>query len=142
MDQRRDEQMVFSVRASLLELSWPTCQSLILSPSAPCDVTTFSNASHSHFLAAATTNLELLFLNSMTGSVVRQAPTPSVVTQLQFSHSVLLSGSSDGFLRVHDPRTGMGRAGAAESVIKSHMGSIQGLQTVGNFAFTIGMGER
>lgn len=111
-------------------------------PSAPCDITTFSNASHSHFLAAATTNLELLFLNSMTGSVVRQVPTTSVITQLQFSHSVLLSGSSDGFLRVHDPRTGMGRAGAAESVIKSHTGSIQGLQTIGNFAFTIGMGER
>lgn len=133
--------MVLSVRASLLELSWLTCE--YLSPSVPCDITTFSNASsHSHFLAAATTNLELLFLNSMTGSVVRQVPTTSVLTQLQFSHSVLLSGSSDGFLRVHDPRTGMGRAGAAESVIKSHTGSIQGLQTIGNFAFTIGMGER
>lgn len=104
---------------------------------------TFSNTSHSsHFLATATTNLELLFLNSMTGGVVRQVPTTSVVTQLQFSHSMLLSGSSDGFLRVHDPRTGMGRASGAESVIKSHVGSIQGLQTIGNFAFTIGMGER
>jgi len=78
----------------------------------------------------------------MTGSIVRQATTPSLVTHLQFSHSFLLSGSSDGYLRAHDPRTGMGRAGGAESLVKAHYSSIQGLQTAGNFAFTIGLGVR
>jgi PAB-dependent poly(A)-specific ribonuclease subunit 2 len=77
----------------------------------------------------------------MTGSIVRQAPVPSI-THLQFSHSFLLSGSSDGYLRVHDPRTGMTRASGAESHVKAHFSGIQGLETAGNFAFTIGLGVR
>jgi hypothetical protein len=55
---------------------------------------------------------------------------------------MLLSGSSDGYLRVHDPRTGMGRTGATENAVKAHSSSIEGIQTTGNFVFTIGMGER
>ncbi|KAF8894503.1 ubiquitin carboxyl-terminal hydrolase-domain-containing protein [Infundibulicybe gibba] len=103
-------------------------------------ITTFSDTSGStHLLAASTAGQELLFLNALTGSVIRQAPTPSVVTQLQFSHSVLLSGSSDGFLRTHDPRTGLGRA---ESHVRAHSSGVQCIQTSGNFVFTIGLGER
>lgn len=55
---------------------------------------------------------------------------------------MLLSGSSDGFLRIHDPRTGMIRSGGAESLVRAHFSGIQGLQSTGNFAFTIGLGER
>jgi hypothetical protein len=89
----------------------------------------------------ATTTPEILLLNSMTGSVVRQATTPSVITDLWFSHSVLLSGSSDGFLRTHDPRTGMTKEGG-ESLVKAHYGGVQGIQAGGNFLFTIGWGMR
>lgn len=104
---------------------------------------TFSNTSNnSHVLAASTSNLELLLLNSMTGSIVRQTPTTSLITHLQFSHSFLLSGSSDGFLRIHDPRTGLRREEGVESLIKAHISGIQGLQCFGNFAFTIGWGMR
>jgi len=55
---------------------------------------------------------------------------------------MLLSGSSDGFVRVHDLRTGMGRAGGAENFVKAHARSVEGLKTSGDFVFTIGMGER
>ncbi|KAF8163190.1 ubiquitin carboxyl-terminal hydrolase-domain-containing protein [Crassisporium funariophilum] len=109
----------------------------------PTEIITFSNTSHtSHFLAASLCNLEMVMLSSMTGAVIRQVPTTSVLTHLELSHSVLLSGSSDGYLRVHDPRTGMGRVGASENLVKAHSSSIEGLQTAGNFVFTIGMGER
>jgi PAB-dependent poly(A)-specific ribonuclease subunit 2 len=84
----------------------------------------------------------MVLLSSMTGSIIRQVKTISPLTHLELSHSILLSGSSDGYLRVHDPRTGMGRTGAAENLVKAHSNSIEGIQTVGNFVFTIGMGER
>ncbi|KAF8797918.1 hypothetical protein BYT27DRAFT_7246743 [Phlegmacium glaucopus] len=109
----------------------------------PTDVVTFSNTSHtSHFLAASLVDLEMVFLSSMTGSIIRQVKTTSLLTHLELSHSMLLSGSSDGYLRVHDPRTGMGRTGTTENLVKAHSSSIEGIQTAGNFAFTIGMGER
>ena len=78
----------------------------------------------------------------MTGATIRQVQTSSVLTHLELSHSFLLSGSSDGYLRVHDPRTGMTRTGSAENLVKAHARSVQGLQATGNFVFTIGMGER
>lgn len=111
--------------------------------SSSADITSFSNNfNSSHILAAASMTSELLILNSMTGSVVQEIRTASVLTHLQFSHSSLLSGSLDGFLRVHDPRTGMSRSGGAESAVKAHANSIEGLQTSDSLAFTIGMGER
>lgn len=76
----------------------------------------------------------------MTGTVVRQTPTPSLITQLQSSHTMLLSGSADGYLRTHDPRSSSTRSG--EAIVKAHSIGIQGLQTTGNFVFTIGLGER
>jgi hypothetical protein len=105
-------------------------------------VTTFSNASNNtHYVAVSTATPELLLLNSMTGTVVRDVPTPSMLTHLQFSYSSLLSGSSDGFLRVHDPRTGLGKE-EGESAVKAHVSGIQGLQAGGNFIYTIGFGMR
>jgi hypothetical protein len=85
----------------------------------------------------------MLFLNSMTGNTVRKVPTPAVITHLQFSSSALVSGSADGYLRLHDPRTGMARScGGEHKVVKAHQCSIQGLQTTGNYIFTIGHSER
>jgi hypothetical protein len=111
--------------------------------SAPSNVATFSNTYHSsHSIAVSLTSMELLFLNSMTGRNVRQIPTSSLLTHLVYSHSSLLSGSVDGFLRIHDPRTGATRNGGAESLVKAHIGAISGLQATSNFIFSIGMGER
>lgn len=85
----------------------------------------------------------MLFLNSMTGNVVRQVPTSSIITHLHFSSSALISGSADGYLRLYDPRTGMARSGGSEhKAVKAHQCSIQGLQTTGNYIFTIGRSER
>jgi PAB-dependent poly(A)-specific ribonuclease subunit 2 len=84
----------------------------------------------------------MVFLNPATGTPIRKVSTTSVLTHLEHSHSMILSGSSDGFVRVHDLRTGMGRAGGAENLVKAHARSIEGLQTSGSFVFTIGMGDR
>ncbi|KAF9453246.1 hypothetical protein P691DRAFT_801586 [Macrolepiota fuliginosa MF-IS2] len=109
----------------------------------PTTIATFSDAvNSSHSLALSTTGLEMLFLNSMTGNVVRQVPTSSVITHLQFSSSALISGSADGYLRLHDPRTGMARLSGEHKVVKAHQCSIQGLQATGNYIFTIGHSER
>ncbi|KAF5324935.1 hypothetical protein D9611_004584 [Ephemerocybe angulata] len=106
-------------------------------------VSSFSNVYHAgHSIAVSLLNLELAFVNSMTGTTVRQVQTSSILTHLQFSHSSLLSGSAEGYIRVHDPRTGVTKNDAAESVIKAHSGAVTGLQSTGNYVFTIGMGER
>ncbi|KAF8628478.1 hypothetical protein AX15_003989 [Amanita polypyramis BW_CC] len=106
------------------------------------NITTFTDATNvSHHIAASTVDSRLIFLNSMTGGSVREVVTPSLITQLQFSHSVLVSGSSDGYLRLHDPRTGMNKPNA-EGSVKAHLSGIQGIQTTGNFILTIGLGER
>lgn len=85
---------------------------------------------------------ELAFISTMTGAVIRQVQTASLLTHLELSHTFLVSGSSDGYVRVHDSRTGLTRSGGAENLINAHARSIQGLQAVGNYIFTIGMGER
>lgn len=111
--------------------------------SAPSSIAAFSNTYHAaHTIAVSLTTLELLFLNSMTGRTVRQVPTSSMLTHLLYSHSSLISGSADGYIRIHDPRTGMTRNGASESLVKAHIGAISGLQATSNFIFSIGMGER
>ncbi|EFI28391.1 PAB-dependent poly(A)-specific ribonuclease subunit PAN2 [Coprinopsis cinerea okayama7 len=110
---------------------------------APSNIAAFSNTYHSsHSIAVSLTTLELLFLNSMTGRTVRQIPTSSMLTHLLFSHSSLISGSADGYIRIHDPRTGVTKNGASESLVKAHIGAISGLQATSNFIFSIGMGER
>ncbi|KAF9001875.1 ubiquitin carboxyl-terminal hydrolase-domain-containing protein [Cyathus striatus] len=108
----------------------------------PNAIVSLSDTSMSHQLAIGLASSELLLLNSMTGASIRQVTTTFVPTQLQFSHSSLLSGSTDGYIRLHDPRTGLVKSGASEKCVKAHVGSIQGLEIINNFAFTIGMGER
>ncbi|KAF7970658.1 hypothetical protein HWV62_23300 [Athelia sp. TMB] len=104
--------------------------------------TTFSNtASGSSSLSVATTSPEILEVNGATGQVIRNTPTPSIVNHLQYTHSCLLSGSSDGVLRVHDDRSAT-RRGHGESSVKAHHDGIQGLQSSGNLVFTIGWGLR
>ncbi|KAF9532295.1 ubiquitin carboxyl-terminal hydrolase-domain-containing protein [Crepidotus variabilis] len=112
-----------------------------LRPSA--DILTFSNAPPSSTgLAVSLISLEIGFVSLMTGTMIRQVQTSSLLTQLELSHSALISGSSDGYIRIHDPRTGMARSGGAENLAKAHPRSLQGLQVAGNLIFTIGMGER
>lgn len=105
-------------------------------------IASFSNTTNSHIIAASTSNMELLYINSTTGSISRQVPTPSVITHLEPSHSMLLSGSADGYLRTHDYRANTNRSGGAEGLVRAHSNGIQGLQTAGHYAFTIGLSER
>uniref|UniRef100_A0A0W0F3U7 PAN2-PAN3 deadenylation complex catalytic subunit PAN2 n=1 Tax=Moniliophthora roreri TaxID=221103 RepID=A0A0W0F3U7_MONRR len=105
------------------------------------NITTFASSSFPG-VAASTVDMELIMLNAMTGTVIRQLQTPSLITNLEFSHSLLLSGAADGYLRTHDPRTGMIRNDGSESSVKAHYSSIQGLETIGNFVFTIGLSLR
>ncbi|KAJ3968349.1 ubiquitin carboxyl-terminal hydrolase-domain-containing protein [Lentinula raphanica] len=99
-------------------------------------------ANSSTITALSTSGSELLLINAMTGNLLRQTTMPSIATHLEFSHNTLLAGSADGYLRAYDPRTGTVRNGGAESTVKAHYGGIQGLQTSGNFVFTIGMSLR
>lgn len=81
----------------------------------------------------------MMLVNSFTGAEVRRISVPSTVTHFQFSPLYLLSGSLDGYLRAHDPRTGMKKSeGGAELSVKAHSSGIQGLQTSGNYVYTIG----
>jgi hypothetical protein len=107
-------------------------------------VTAFSNAStSSRILAAASASPELAFLNDLTGDVVQKSTVPSIVNHMQLSHTFLLSGSSDGYVRTHDPRsTGRRIEGGAEGSVFAHAGGVQGLQASGNYFYTIGWGFR
>ncbi|KAF5379932.1 hypothetical protein D9757_007171 [Collybiopsis confluens] len=108
-----------------------------------CDETIMGFASSSTITAVSTSNSELLLINAMTGNLSKQVTTASIATHLEFSqNNILLSGSADGHVRAFDPRTGTTRGGSSESSVKAHYGGIQGLQTVGNFIFTIGMSLR
>ena len=105
-------------------------------------MTTFSNTiSASPNIAAATNVPELLLINNSTGSLVRQWSAPSLITHLVSSHTLLLSGSADGFLRTHDVRVGK-TADNSENSVKAHAKGIQGLEVSGNLVFTIGWGLR
>ncbi|KAF9567565.1 hypothetical protein CPC08DRAFT_703099 [Agrocybe pediades] len=109
----------------------------------PANVVTFSNTpSASSFLVASLDTLEMVFLSPATGAAIRKVSTTAILTELHLSHSMIISGSADGYVRVHDPRTGMGRTTASENFVKAHARSVQALETSGNFVFTIGMGER
>src|ERR1700733_1994811 len=124
MDERRYEQVVLSVCSGshLNDSSSRHCN--YSHPST--NVTSFSNTANSHVVAASTSNMELLYINSTTGSVARQVPTPSIITQLEPSHSLLLSGSADGYLRTHDYRTSTSRSGGAEGLVRAHSNGILG----------------
>ncbi|THV07954.1 hypothetical protein K435DRAFT_815204 [Dendrothele bispora CBS 962.96] len=105
-------------------------------------VTTFASSSTSPNVAVATINNEILLLNAMTGTVSREIQTPSLVTHLELSPSFLLTGGADGYLRTYDPRTGTTYNNGSENAVKAHYSGIQGLQTIGNFIFTIGLSLR
>ena len=91
---------------------------------------------------ASLDNSDMVLLSPVTGAAIRNIPGASIVTHMNLSHSLLIAGSADGYLRIYDTRSGVTRAGGAESTTKAHARSIQGLDTAGNFIFTIGLGER
>ncbi|PSS06529.1 hypothetical protein PHLCEN_2v3677 [Hermanssonia centrifuga] len=102
-------------------------------------ITTFSNnSSNGPVFFACTAAQELLAINSQTGDIVRKSPAISIYTHLVNAPNVLLSGSSDGYVRSHDPRTSTSTINA----IQAHASGIQGLQANGNFIYTIGLGMR
>lgn len=57
------------------------------------------------------------------------------------SHTFLLSGSADGYIRTHDVRIGK-KGDFSESSVKAHMKGVQGLEVSGNLVFSIGWGIR
>jgi hypothetical protein len=91
----------------------------------------------------AATSTELLFLNGVSGAVIRRAPSSTIIEHLHYSHTVLVSGGSDGYIRTHDPRTGLKRDNTgSESSIQAHFAGVAGIQTNGNYVYTIGWGLR
>lgn len=103
-------------------------------------ITSFSNTpSSASSLAVATAEPELVLLNTMTATPIRQSSTPSVITNLHLSHSLLVSGSADGYIRTHDMRTAMVKE---EGSAPAHSSGIQGLVSSGNFVYSIGWGMR
>jgi hypothetical protein len=109
------------------------------------NVTTFSAESSANSeIALSTTSPEIVFVNALTGIEARRIATTSMITHLLFSHSTLVSGAFDGCVRLHDPRTGLRKdsKGGSNATIKAHNGSIQGIQSAGNYLYTIGYGVR
>ena len=105
--------------------------------------TSFSNASGTgRGLAVATDAQELIYLNELTGDVIRRTNVSGIINQLHFSHSLLLAGSSDGYIRSYDPRNLSRRADSAENSAYAHAGGVQGLQSSGNYVYSIGWGYR
>ena len=134
--------MVFQVRVcSLAALS-----DRVNVPRAPASsiVTFASHPNNSHTLISVTSASELLMLNTTTGNPIRTLSSPAELTHLHFSHSLLISGSADGYLRTHDVRTTMRRddGAAGEHSVKAHLGGVQGLDSAGNFIYSIGWGLR
>lgn len=87
---------------------------------------------------ACTAAQDLLTINSQTGDVVRTNQAISIYTHLVNTHSFLISGSSDGFIRTHDTRS----PNDVLNSVKAHVSGLQGIQAGGNFIYTIGMGTR
>ncbi|KAF8919283.1 PAB-dependent poly-A-specific ribonuclease subunit PAN2 [Mucidula mucida] len=100
-----------------------------------------SSTTSSNVIGVSIVGPELLLVSPATGTVVRQCQVPSLITHMEFSHSSLISAGADGYLRNHDPRTGITRA-AADSSVRAHPSGIQGLQISGNYIFTIGLQSR
>ncbi|TCD70609.1 poly(A)-specific ribonuclease [Steccherinum ochraceum] len=102
-------------------------------------VTAFSNNSpNASVFYACTAAQELLAINSQTGDVVRKTSAMSIYSHLVHTHSLLVSGSSDGSVRTHDTRSG----NTILHTTTAHLSGVQGLQASGNFIFTIGAGIR
>jgi PAB-dependent poly(A)-specific ribonuclease subunit 2 len=99
-------------------------------------VSTF--AQEGHTLVAVSDKAEFLVMNTKTGTVGRQMPCPPQVVNLHVSHSLVFSGSSDGLLRTHDLRGSMKRNSGTELSVRAHQGSIQAIESSGNWVYTIG----
>lgn len=100
-------------------------------------------AQRGNTLVAVSNHAELLVLNTTNGTVTRTIPCPPQVVHLHASHSLLLSGSSDGLLRTHDLRTPMKRTfGSGENSVRAHQGSIQAIESSSNWIYTIGWSSR
>lgn len=140
MGQRRNEQVVLSVG---VHLSCVGGEITIYHFRPPSTVITAISGSifTPNLMAAASSAPELVLLNVLTGNTVRQASLSSVVSHLQFCHTSLLVASIDGYVRVHDPRTGIRRE-TGETSVQAHSHGVQDLQATGNFFFTIGRSLR
>ncbi|CAG8768565.1 12220_t:CDS:2, partial [Acaulospora colombiana] len=103
-------------------------------------ISTFTNRAST--LIAVSNKAEFLALNTSTGKIIRQVPCPPQVVVLHASHSLILSGSSDGFIRTHDFRTSMKRNSGSENMIRAHQGSVRAINSSGNWIYTIGWNIR
>ena len=102
-------------------------------------ITAFSNnATHGPVFFACSSAQELLAINSQTGDLVRKSSATSIYSHLVCAPNMLLTGSSDGFVRTIDPRTSI----ATGHAVQGHPNGIAGLQASGNFVYTIGLGMR
>lgn len=132
--------MVFSVRPTRnLSVGWVHPQVR----STTAKTTSFSGASGTtRGLAVATDAQELIHLNELTGDVTHRTSVSGIINQLHFSHSLLLAGLSDGYIRSYDIRNPSRRADSAENSVYAHAGGVQGLQSSGNYVYSIGWGYR
>lgn len=140
MDKGRGEQVVLSVRPTRnLSIGWVHPQVC----STTAKITSFSNASGTtRGLAVATDAQELIHLNELTGDAIRRTNVSGVINQLHSSHSLLLAGSSDGYIKSYDIRNPSRMSDSAENSVYAHAGGVQGLQSSGNYVYSIGWGYR
>ncbi|KAH7107329.1 ubiquitin carboxyl-terminal hydrolase-domain-containing protein [Auriculariales sp. MPI-PUGE-AT-0066] len=107
-------------------------------PTDNTQVLTFCPASSSATtLIAATTAPEFVVLNASTGQVMRSVSSPAHLVTLAPSPSAVISGSSDGQIRVHDIR-----ASSTVASVKAHVGGVQSVLASGSYAFSIGWAIR
>ena len=111
--------------------------------SATAKTTSFSSApGTTRGLAVATDAQELVHLNELSGDVIRRTTVSGIINQLHFSHSLLLAGSSDGYIRSYDIRNPSRGTDPAANSVYAHAGGVQGLQSSGNYVYSIGWGYR
>ncbi|KAG8827255.1 poly(A)-specific ribonuclease [Serendipita sp. 399] len=89
-----------------------------------------------------TNKAELLTINTTNGTIIRTIPCYPQIVRLHATHSVFLSGSSDGILRKHDLRVAPKREFGSELSVRAHQGSIQAIEASGNWIYTIGWTSR
>ena len=135
MEQGRGQHMALSVR---VYLSSKACMTDRATRSTPANTAVSTFAQEGHTLVAVSDKAEFLVMNTKTGTVGRQIPCPPQVVNLHVSHSSVLSGSSDGILRTHDLRGSTKRSSGTELSVRAHQGSIQAIESSGNWVYTIG----
>jgi PAB-dependent poly(A)-specific ribonuclease subunit 2 len=83
---------------------------------------------------------EFVILNATNGAVIKKTFSPSMVTHLRSSYSLLISAASDGNIRTHDFRRR--EDGSSDGSALAHVGGIQGLEVSGNYVYSCGWGLR